>query len=84
MQKVIVYTARPCGYCTAAKSLLSQLDIAFEELDLTGDATARQALIGQTGQRTVPQIFVGEVHVGGFTELRALHSAGKLIPLVQS
>jgi len=84
MQKVIVYTARPCGYCSAAKSLLTQLDITFDEVDLTGDPAARQALILQTGQRTVPQIFVGEVHVGGFTEMRALHSAGKLLPLVES
>ena len=84
MQPIVVYTAVPCGYCNAAKSLLNRLDLPFEERDLTGDRTARMDLMQQTGQRTVPQIFVGEVHVGGFTELRALHSQGKLLPLVNS
>jgi glutaredoxin 3 len=64
--------------------LLDQLGLAYEEKDLTGDSQARMALMERSGQRTVPQIFVGEVHVGGFTELRALHSAGKLLPLVNS
>lgn len=84
MQTVLVYTSRPCGYCNAAKSLLEQIGVAFEERDLTGDSTARMDLMERSGQRTVPQIFVGEVHVGGFTELRAMHSAGELLPLVQS
>ncbi|MEC7242139.1 MAG: glutaredoxin 3 [Myxococcota bacterium] len=84
MQPIVVYTSVPCGYCNAAKSLLSRLDLSFEERDLTGDRTARMELMQRTGQRTVPQIFVGEVHVGGFTELRALHSQGKLLPLVNS
>ena len=83
MQTVLVYTSRPCGYCSAAKSLLDQIGIAYEEHDLTGDQAARISLMERSGQRTVPQIFVGEVHVGGFTELRAMHSAGQLLPLVQ-
>ena len=83
MQPIVVYTARPCGYCSHAKSLLKTLDLPFEEIDLTGDYEARQELMQRTGQRTVPQIFVGEVHVGGFTDLRALHSRGELLPLVQ-
>ena len=84
MQPVIVYTSRPCGYCSAAKSLLNQIGVTYEERDLTGDSAARKNLIETSGQRTVPQIFVGQVHVGGFTELRALHSAGNLLPLVNS
>lgn len=84
MQPIVVYTSVPCGYCNAAKSLLSRLELSFEERDLTGDRNARMELMQRTGQRTVPQIFVGEVHVGGFTELRALHSQGKLLPLVNS
>jgi glutaredoxin 3 len=83
MQPVLVYTSRPCGYCSAAKSLLEQIGIAYEERDLTGDQAARINLMERSGQRTVPQIFVGKVHVGGFTELRAMHSAGQLLPLVQ-
>lgn len=84
MQPVILYTSRPCGYCSAAKSLLTQVGLTYEERDLTGDSTARRELMERSGQRTVPQIYVGEVHVGGFTELRALHSAGNLLPLVNS
>ena len=84
MQPIVVYTSVPCGYCNAAKSLLNRLDLPFEERDLTGDRSARMELMQRTGQRTVPQIFVGEFHVGGFTELRALHSQGKLLPLVHS
>lgn len=84
MQPIVVYTSVPCGYCNAAKSLLNQLNLPFEERDLTGDSAARMELMQKTGQRTVPQIFVGEVHVGGFTELRALHSKGGLLPLVNS
>ena len=84
MQRVLVFTSQPCGYCSAAKSLLDQVGVAYDETDLTGDPEARLALSERSGQRTVPQIFVGEVHVGGYTELRALHSAGKLLPLVNS
>ena len=84
MQQVILYTATLCGYCRAAKRLLEDLDVAFEEVDLTHDHTRRQELMEETGQRTVPQIFVGNTHVGGFTELRALHLAGGFLPLVNS
>ncbi len=84
MQSIVVFTSRPCGYCNAAKSLLAQLDLPYEEKDLTGDSEARMALMERTGQRTVPQIFVGDVHVGGYTELRALHSQGKLLDLAHS
>ena len=83
MQPIVVYTARPCGYCSHAKSLLNRLNLTFKEIDLTGDYEARQELMQKTGQRTVPQIFVGDVHVGGFTDLRALHSKGELLPLVE-
>lgn len=84
MQDVTLYSARFCGYCRAAKSLLQQLEIPFEEVDLTHDHEKRMAIIEQTGQRTVPQIFVGDTHVGGFTELRAMHLANTLLPLVNS
>ena len=84
MQQVILYTASHCGYCRAAKSLLQSLEVAFEEIDLTHDYARRQELMETTGQRTVPQIFVGETHVGGFMELRALHLAGGFLPLVQA
>ena len=77
-QEVRIYTTSYCGYCHAAKSLLTQRGVAFQEIDCTDDAATRKWLIEQTGQRTVPQIFIGGVAVGGFSELSALDRAGKL------
>lgn len=82
MNKVLIYTAVPCGYCTAAKGFFEKQGIPYEEVDLTGDRDARMGLIERTGQRTVPQIFVGETHVGGYTDLVALASAGELQALL--
>jgi glutaredoxin 3 len=76
--EVKVYTTNYCGYCHAAKALLAQRGVAFQEIDCSSDPPTRQWLIEQTGQRTVPQIFIGGVPVGGFSELSALDRAGKL------
>jgi glutaredoxin 3 len=76
--EVRIYTTNYCGYCHAAKALLQQRGIAFQEIDCSSDPATRQWLIEQTGQRTVPQIFIGGVPVGGFTELSGLDRAGKL------
>jgi glutaredoxin 3 len=78
MSKVVIYTAVPCGYCRAAKSFFDQREIGYDEVDLTGDRDARMDLAQRSGQRTVPQIFIGETHVGGYTDLVALASSGKL------
>jgi glutaredoxin 3 len=78
MAEVRIYTTTYCGYCHAAKSLLKERGAAFEEIDCTQDADTRRWLIEQTGQRTVPQIFIGGVPVGGFSELSALDQQGKL------
>jgi glutaredoxin 3 len=83
MREVIIYTAVPCGYCSAAKSFFKSRKIPFKEIDLTGDRAARLQLMDRTGQRTVPQIFVGDVHVGGYTDLRALDQRGGLTPLLE-
>ena len=77
-QEVRIYTTTYCGYCQAAKSLLGQRGVTFQEIDCTDDPATRKWLIEQTGQRTVPQIFIGGVAVGGFSELSALDRAGKL------
>jgi glutaredoxin 3 len=79
---VQVYTTTYCGYCHAAKSLLQKRGIAFEEIDCTNDAARRKWLIEQTGQRTVPQVFIGGVPVGGFSELSGLDRAGKLAAIM--
>jgi glutaredoxin 3 len=85
MSEVKVYTSQYCGFCTRAKLLLEQEDIPFLEIDITGDREARVELIERSkGQRTVPQIFVGQTHVGGFSELLALYRSGELAPLLEA
>jgi glutaredoxin 3 len=74
---VRIYTTDYCGYCRAAKALLQQRGVAFEEIDAADPAT-RTWLIEKTGQRTVPQIFIAGVPVGGYSELSGLERAGKL------
>jgi glutaredoxin 3 len=79
MSKVVIYTTQYCGYCRMAKRLLDQKGVHFEEIDVTGDWAARDRLVEKAGGRmTVPQIWIGDTHVGGFDELYALERAGKL------
>ena len=83
MPKVRIYTTPFCPYCSRAKSLLARKGVAFEEIDVYMDAAARDEMIEKTGgARTVPQIFIGEHHVGGCDELHALDRAGELDPLL--
>ncbi len=83
MSTVRVYLTTWCGYCRAAKQLLKKRGIPFEEINLDGDSDGRRELAGRTGQRTVPQIFAGETHVGGFDDLNALDRRGELQPLLE-
>ena len=77
--KIVVYSTQNCGYCRAAVHFLrTKKEVEVKVVDLSGDWEARQALIASTGQRTVPQIFIGETFIGGFDELRALDTQGKL------
>lgn len=78
MLRAKVYTARNCGYCGAAKSLLLRRGVAFEEIDVTGDLELRQWLVRVTAQRTVPQIFLDGRSIGGYQELTLLDRSGKL------
>ena len=71
-----------CAYCTAAKSLLREKGVSFREIDISGDDVERDDLVQRTGQRTVPQIFIGTQHVGGFDDLSALDQQGKLDALL--
>ena len=80
---VTLYTSSYCGYCRAAKGLLQRRNVAFQEIDLTGDDAGREALVERSGgQRTVPQIWVGEHHIGGFDELNTLDRSGELARLL--
>jgi len=84
MQHVKMYTTQVCPYCLRAKALLKQRGVqAIEEIRIDQDAEQRDHMMAITGRRTVPQIFIGETHVGGCDELMALDSAGKLTPLLE-
>ena len=78
MAKVTIYTTRFCPFCVRAKHLLDHKKVAYDEVPVDGRSDMRQELLSRTGQRTVPQIWVGETHVGGCDELFALERGGKL------
>ncbi len=82
MKTVTVYTTLFCPYCTAAKSLLTKKGVPFEEIDATGNPDLRQEIMERSGQHTVPQIFIGEQSVGGFSELNELEMCGELDELL--
>jgi glutaredoxin 3 len=83
MKPVEIYTTPLCGYCHAAKRLLTQKGVAYTEIDVSRDAALRNAMVARAGgRRTVPQIFVGDTHVGGCDDLYALDGAGRLDPLL--
>lgn len=74
--EVVVYRTPYCGYCVMAARLLSSHGVPFREVDVSGDMERRRWLMRVTGQRTVPQIFVGERSIGGYRELAALLRQG--------
>jgi glutaredoxin 3 len=83
MPHVDIYTTRYCGYCHAAKALLRKKGVTFNEIDVTGDWDGRREMVDRArGRMTVPQIFIGAVHVGGSDDLHALERAGKLDALL--
>ena len=76
---IVLYTTQFCGYCAAAKRLLSNKGLGFEEIDVGFDAAKRAEMTQRAGgMRTVPQIFIHDRHVGGYTELAALERDGQL------
>ena len=81
--RVIIYSQPLCGYCSAAKRLLTNKGAKFTEIDVVLDPERREEMIQRSsGRRTVPQIFIDGRHIGGFDELRALDGAGELDPLL--
>ncbi|MEJ2117193.1 MAG: glutaredoxin 3 [Alphaproteobacteria bacterium] len=83
MPAITMYTTKVCPYCIAAKRLLNKKGAAFEEVDVSFDAAKREELIKLAGGRmTVPQIFIGDYHVGGCDELYELEASGKLDTLL--
>jgi len=85
MSAVTIYTTASCVFCLRAKEYLRSRGVAYEEVDVTGDEAARAELVERAnGRRTVPQIFVRGVPIGGYTDLVALDRAGKLQPLLKA
>lgn len=83
MQAVKMYTTEVCPFCIRAKALLKQRGVAqIDEIRIDLDAQARQLMMESTGRRTVPQIFIGDTHVGGCDDLIALDRQGALLPLL--
>ena len=83
MKRVEIYTKGYCPYCHAAKALLARKGVAFEETDIGRDPGRRAEMISRAqGRTTVPQVFIGGVHVGGSDDLHALDRAGKLDPML--
>ncbi|TMV07065.1 glutaredoxin 3 [Ruegeria sediminis] len=83
MKTVEIYTSPLCGFCHAAKRLLTQKGIAFTEIDIRADPNRKPEMIQRAnGRHTVPQIFIGETHVGGCDDLFDLDRSGRLDPLL--
>ena len=85
MTAVRIYTTNTCPYCDRAKGLLARKGVAYEEIDVTGDDEARRKLVERAGGlKTVPQIWVGERHVGGYDRLSELDRSGELDRLLNA
>jgi glutaredoxin 3 len=82
MKPVKIYTTRTCPFCIRAKALLDSKGVSYEEIGVDGDTRARAELRERSGQRTVPQIWIGEKHIGGCEELFQVDSRGQLQALL--
>ncbi|HEX9290963.1 MAG TPA: glutaredoxin 3 [Anaeromyxobacteraceae bacterium] len=83
MPKVQIYSKQNCPYCVRAKLLLQKKGVAFEEIDVENDDARRAWLVEESGQRTVPQVFVDGRSLGGFTDIDALDRKGELDPILR-
>ncbi len=83
--RVLMYTTAICPYCIRAKQLLAARGVTdIEEIRIDEDPEQRQIMMERTGRRTVPQIYIGDTHVGGCDDLQALDAAGGLLPLLSA
>lgn len=82
MPKITIYTTPICPYCVRAKQLLKKKGADFDEIDVFMDSSMRAEMETRSGRKTVPQIFIGDTHVGGCEDLYALEQDGTLDPLL--
>ena len=78
MKDVTIYTTNYCPYCRQAEKFLHDKGVPFKQVDVTEDDAMRAKLVELTGQRTVPQIFIGEESIGGYSDMMKLHTNGEL------
>ena len=84
MKNVTVYMGPMCGYCDAAKRLLTRNNIPYNEINVALEEEKREEMLNKSnGKRTIPQIFFNELHIGGYEELRALEKKGELDNLIK-
>lgn len=76
--EIVIYSTGWCGFCQRARALLERKGLAYRDIDIEQDAALRAEMIARSGRRSVPQIFIGSRHVGGFEELYALDRTGGL------
>ncbi len=79
---VTIYTRKICSYCVHAKNLFDRLGVSYQEISLDGDPEATQRMCEMSGRRSVPQIWIGDHHVGGCDDLYDLHRSGRLQTLL--
>ncbi len=85
MQKVVMYCTEVCPYCVRAEALLKKRGVTeIEKIRIDLHPEQRDIMVAKTGRRTVPQIYIGETHVGGFDDMAELDSQGELVPLLNS
>ena len=84
MANIRIYTTKICPYCVMAKRLLDKKGVAYTDINVDGNPALREEMMRITNRRTVPQIFIGEFHVGGFDELYALEQQKKLDDLLSA
>jgi len=82
MPEILIYTTHICPYCVMAKRLLDKKGASYTEINVDGQTGLREEMMRRTKRRTVPQIYIGDLHVGGFDELYALEQQKKLNALL--
>ncbi|GAB0149919.1 glutaredoxin 3 [Marichromatium gracile] len=82
MPRVTLYTTQTCPYCIRARRLLERKGVVYEEIDINDDPAQRAVMIERSGRHTVPQIFIGERHIGGYDDMAELDVCGDLDPLL--
>ncbi len=81
--RITMYTSAVCAYCVAAKNFLRSKGLEWTEIRIDTDPAERERMVALAGRTSVPQIFVGDTHVGGYDDMMAMHRAGNFEPLLE-